>query len=97
MYKFTPFVDYNLWLKRLDDQPNEPTNQYSIKVPKVVRPTNKKRFHKTLGTSKINTPMSPPFLSVMSLIIMINVKPLFNSMINGPVYIKRPGTKHFYV
>ena len=28
-------LDYNLWLKRLDIQLNEPTNQNSIKVPKV--------------------------------------------------------------
>ena len=33
---------YNLWLKRLITQQNEPTNQNSIKVPKVVKPTNKK-------------------------------------------------------
>ena len=29
-------------LKRLDNQPNKPTNQNTIKVPKVVKPTNKK-------------------------------------------------------
>ena len=32
IYKITPYVDYNLWLKRLDTQLKEPTNQ---KVPKV--------------------------------------------------------------
>ena len=31
-----------LVVKRLDTQPNEPTNQNSIKVPKKVEPTNKK-------------------------------------------------------
>ena len=36
----TPSVDFNQWLKRLET--NEPTNQNSIKVPKVVKPTNKK-------------------------------------------------------
>ena len=30
------FVDYNKWLKRLDTQLNEPTNQNSLKVAKVV-------------------------------------------------------------
>ena len=37
----TPIVDYNLWLKRLDTQFSEPTNQNSVKVPKVVEPTNR--------------------------------------------------------
>ena len=34
--------DYNKLLKRLDTQLNEPTNQKSIKVPKVVKVTNNK-------------------------------------------------------
>ena len=38
----TPFVDYNQWLKRLDTQLNETTNQNYIKVPKVAKPKNKK-------------------------------------------------------
>ena len=35
-------VDYNKWLKRLDTQPYKLTNKNSLKVPKVVQPTNKK-------------------------------------------------------
>ena len=35
-------LDYNKWLKHLDTQLNEPTNQNAIKVTKVVEPTNKK-------------------------------------------------------
>ena len=31
-----PSLDYNLWLKRLDTQLNEPTNQNSIKSPKLL-------------------------------------------------------------
>ena len=42
-----PSVDYNCLLKHLKTQLNEPTNQNSIKVHKVVKPTNKK----TLGTN----------------------------------------------
>ena len=42
IYKITPFVDYNKWLKRLDTQPNKGTNKNSVKVPKVVDTTNKK-------------------------------------------------------
>ena len=40
--KNTPSVDYNYWLKRLDNQLNVPTNQNLIKVPKVAVLTNKK-------------------------------------------------------
>ena len=32
-----PSIDYNYLLKCLDNELNEPTNQNSIKVPKVVR------------------------------------------------------------
>ena len=32
-----PSVDYDKWLKSLDTELNEPTNQNLIKVPKVVR------------------------------------------------------------
>ena len=42
IHKIIPSVDYNKWLKRLDTQNNEPTNQISRKVPEVVKPTNKK-------------------------------------------------------
>ena len=48
-------------LKRLNTQLNEPTNQNSINVPKVVEPV-KKKHNKTLGTSIINSPMFPSFL-----------------------------------
>ena len=58
--KITPPVEYNKCLKRLDTKQNEPTNQNSLKVPKVVKPNNKKTIFKTLGTSVINRLMSPP-------------------------------------
>ena len=57
IHKIAPSVDYNQWPKL-----NEPTNQNSIKVLKVVTPTNKKHFNETLGTSLITSPMSPPSL-----------------------------------
>ena len=44
IHKSTPFVDYNWWLKCLDTQLNEPTNQNAIKAPKVVKPTNENTF-----------------------------------------------------
>ena len=45
-------------LKRLDTKLNEPINQNSTKVPKVVEPKIRKHHHKTLGTSVINNLMS---------------------------------------
>ena len=48
IHKITPSIQYNQWLKL-----NEPTNENSIKVAKVVKPTNKKRNYKPLGTSVI--------------------------------------------
>ena len=41
-HKNTPSVDYNYWLKRLDTHLSEPTNQNSVKVPKVAKPTKRK-------------------------------------------------------
>ena len=61
IYQITPSVDYNWWLTRVNTQLNEANHQNSIKVPKVVEPTNRKRYYKTLGTSVINIQMSPPF------------------------------------
>ena len=46
-------------MKRLYTQFNKPTNQKSLKVPKVVNPTNKKTLLKSFGTSVINSPLSP--------------------------------------
>ena len=60
IHETIPSVDYNQRLKSLDNQLNDPTNQNSIKVPNVVKPKNKKRYYKTLGTSVINSPLSPP-------------------------------------
>ena len=38
--KVIPFVDKTRWLKHLYTQLNKPTNQNSIKVPKIVKLTN---------------------------------------------------------
>ena len=46
IYKITTSVDYNYWLKHLEILLNEPTNQNSVKVPKVVKPTNNKTIIK---------------------------------------------------
>ena len=54
--KITPFVNYNQWLKRLDPQLNKPTIQNLLKVPKVVKLTNKKMLLQNFGD--LNCPMS---------------------------------------
>ncbi len=49
------------------------TNQSnSMKVPKVVEPTNKKRYYKFFGTCVINSPMSPPSLWLNSKCLYLN-------------------------
>ena len=45
----TPSVDYSQWLKRLNIQLNEPTNQNSIDVPKVIEVTNKETLLLNFG------------------------------------------------
>ena len=47
--QITSSVDYNKWLKRFDTQLNKPTNQYSMKIPNVLKLTKKKVFTKLLG------------------------------------------------
>ena len=42
---------------------NEPTNQNSEKSPKLLSLQIRKRCYNTLGTSVINSPMSPPALA----------------------------------
>ncbi len=42
-------VDCNYWVNRLDNQLNEQTNQNSLKVTKVVKPTNKKMLLENFG------------------------------------------------
>ena len=44
IHKVTPSLEYNYWLNHLDTQLNEPSNQNSFKVAKVVKPTNKKHL-----------------------------------------------------
>ena len=61
----TPSADYNKWLKRLNTQLNDPTNQNSLKYPKLLSQRIKKRFYQTLWTSVINNPF-PLFLSLWS-------------------------------
>ena len=46
IHKITPYVDYIKWLKRMDTQFNKPTNQNSLKVPKVMKLRIRKQNYK---------------------------------------------------
>ena len=50
-------------MKRFNTQINKPTNQNSVEVLKLFSKQIKKRYCKTLGTSVINSPLSPFSLS----------------------------------
>ena len=58
IHKITPSLDYNQWLKRMDIQLNELTNQNLLKSPKLWKRIEK-RYYKTLETSVLNSPLSP--------------------------------------
>ena len=51
IHKITLFVYYNYYLKRLDAKLNEPTNQNSTKVPKVVKSKKNNIIKKLLENS----------------------------------------------
>ncbi len=59
-----PLYKLQLVVESLETQVNEPAKQILIKAPKVVNSTNKKTLSLNLGTSVINSPMSPPSLSI---------------------------------
>ena len=46
-------------LKHLSTQPDDPTNQNPPKSPKLLSQRIRKYFHKTFGTSVMNSPLSP--------------------------------------
>ena len=77
IHKITHSVDYDWWLKRLDTQLDKPTNQNPLKALKVVKPTNEK----TLGTSVINSPLSPLSLSLMFRLIISAMSTIYYSLI----------------
>ena len=55
IHKITSNVDYNKWLKGLDTQLNEANNHNSTKFPKLLNQRIRKRYHKTIWTSVINS------------------------------------------
>ncbi len=53
-----PSVDKNAWMF----EHNESTNQNLLNSPKFFSQRIRKRYYKTLGTSVINSPISPPWV-----------------------------------
>ena len=61
---YLPNDDTQNRLKRLNTQQKEPTNQTLIKVPEVVKPTNKQTLLKDFGNKwnkEPNAPIPPCF------------------------------------
>ena len=80
-----PSVDYNYWLKSLETACLKPTNQYFIKVPKVLSQLQKEQGFKTLGTGIIFSPMFP-----LSLFYAVVIKPCI-------FYDNLSKAKHLYI
>ena len=59
IHKITASVNWNYWLKCLNTQLDELTNQNLLKSPKLLSQQIRKRCFKTLGTSVLNSTMSP--------------------------------------
>ena len=91
-YKITPSVYCNWWLKNLDTQVNELTNQNSIKSSKLLGQQIRKHYYKTLGTIVINILMSPPsllnttILSEWAMLLHI-LEQICKSWLNIPAYL----------
>ncbi len=68
LHKITLSVYYNKWLKRLDTKLNKQININSIKVPKFVKQTNNKTLLNNMGTSVMNSPISPPLNQSVSIL-----------------------------
>ncbi len=73
--KISPSVDYNHWLKRFNTQLSKQTNKNSINSPKLLSQQIRKKYYKTLGTSVINSPMSPPSLDLLMFVVIIYLCP----------------------
>ena len=79
IHQIIPSVNYNLWLKRLNTQLNESTNQ--TEVYKVIIQRRRNWQYKTLGTSVINSPMFP--MSFLKLWVLFKMKHLAEVRICG--------------
>ncbi len=82
LHTITPFAikisSWNVWTFNLINQ----LIKIQLKVPKVVKPSNKKVYFKTLGTSVIKSPVSPPSLCKTTLwrVIHLHVSGKFQTI-----------------
>ena len=56
-----------MYLKNLNTQLNDTTNQNSLQSPKLLNQQIRKRYYKTLGTSVINSPMFPIYVEYVDI------------------------------
>ena len=71
-YKITPSVDYNFKLKRFDNLISQ-----SIKISHFLGQRIRKRYYNILGTSVINSLISPPLTSsILVLRLLVEQTPL---------------------
>ena len=68
-----PFCRLTLMLKRSITQLDKPTNQDSVKSPKLFSQRMRKRYYKTLGSSVINSPFFPLYLLQCNLMIILSI------------------------
>ena len=66
-------MTHKISIETMDNKLNELTNPNSIKSPKLLS----QRYHKTLGISEINSPLSPP-----SLVYLPKAEALFSCVDN---------------
>ena len=64
-----------LVVEHLDTHLNEPTNQNSIKVPEVVKPTNNKTLLKYFGDQCNKQPIVLPLIWIKTGIINLKIIP----------------------
>ena len=72
-----PFCRLKLVVETFNTELKTQFNLNLVKVPKVVKPTNKKRYCKTMRTSVINSRLSPLSLIVdthCSKALLFNIK-----------------------
>ena len=69
-FMYIPYNDTHNYpfLKRLETQLNETTNLNSLKSPMLLSQQRRKRWCKTLGTSIINSQLSPTSLVYVSVL-----------------------------
>ena len=88
IHNITPSVHFYQWLKRLDTQFNEPTNQNSIKVPKFDKPTTLFKNFGDQCNKFPNVPSLPDIFKPQLLLKMKQNRENNNMMFQGKLYVE---------